>query len=331
MEYTFSNVLQKKMSRIGLGTWAIGGWMWGGTDEQESVNTIVKAFDQGINFIDTAPVYGFGTSEEITGKALKEINRRDEIVLSTKVAMEWDEKERVFRNSSAARIMKELEDSLKRLQVDYIDVYFVHWPDHQVPFAETAEAMHKLLDQGKIRSVGVSNYDREQMDAFRKTAPIHFMQPPYNLFERQIDDEQLPYCQEHKINLVTYGVICRGLLTGKMKQDTKFEGDDLRKNDPKFQQPRYEQYLEAVERLDKLAQENYGKRVIHLAARWVLQQGINVALWGARKPDQLDAVNEIPGWSISDDDMNRIERILNETITDPVGPEFMAPPKRREK
>lgn len=331
MEYTFSNVLQKKMSRIGLGTWAIGGWMWGGTKEQQSIDTIVKAFDQGINFIDTAPVYGFGTSEEIVGKALKKINRRDEIVLSTKVAMEWDEKERVFRNSSKERIMKEIEDSLKRLQVEYIDVYFVHWPDLETPFEETAGAMQKLFEQGKIRSIGISNYDNAQMDEFRKIAPIHFMQPPYNLFERQIEDEQLPYCKRHKIDLVTYGVICRGLLSGKMKPDTKFEGDDLRNNDPKFSQPRYGQYLDAVSQLDKLAQENYGKRVIHLAARWVLQQGINVALWGARRPDQLDTLKEIPGWHISDEDMIRIEQILNESINDPVGPEFMAPPKRRDK
>lgn len=329
MEYTFSNVIQKKMSRIGLGTWAIGGWMWGGTDEAKSIDTIVQAFDKGINFIDTAPVYGFGTSEEIVGKALKKINRREEIVLSTKVAMEWDKDENVVRNSGKERIAKEIDDSLKRLQTDYIDVYFVHWPDPVVPFEETAAAMQQLYDQGKIRSIGVSNYNNQQMDAFRKVAPIHFMQPPYNMFERQIEDEQLPYCQEHKIDLVTYGVICRGLLTGKMKPDTKFEGDDLRRNDPKFQEPRYAQYLEAVDRLDKLAQENYGKRVIHLAARWVLQQGITVALWGARHPGQLDAISEIPGWSISEDDMNRIEQILKESIKNPAGPEFMAPPARK--
>ncbi len=329
MEYTFSNVIQKKMSRIGLGTWAIGGWMWGGTDEAKSIDTIVQAFDKGINFIDTAPVYGFGTSEEIVGKALKKINRREEIVLSTKVAMEWDKDENVVRNSGKERIAKEIDDSLRRLQTDYIDVYFVHWPDPVVPFEETAAAMQQLVDQGKIRSIGVSNYSNQQMDAFRKVAPIHFMQPPYNMFERQIEDEQLPYCREHKIDLVTYGVICRGLLTGKMKPDTEFEGDDLRRNDPKFQEPRYAQYLEAVDRLDKLAQENYGKRVIHLAARWALQQGITVALWGARHPGQLDAISEIPGWSISDDDMNRIEQILNESIKNPAGPEFMAPPARK--
>ncbi|MFP4470313.1 MAG: aldo/keto reductase [Bacteroidales bacterium] len=329
MEYTFSNVIQKKMSRIGLGTWAIGGWMWGGTDEAKSIDTIVQAFDKGINFIDTAPVYGFGTSEEIVGKALKKINRREEIVLSTKVALEWDKDKNVVRNSGKERIAKEIDDSLQRLQTDYIDVYFVHWPDPVVPFEETAAAMQQLYDQGKIRSIGVSNYSNHQMDAFRKMAPIHFMQPPYNMFERQIEDEQLPYCQEHKIDLVTYGVICRGLLTGKMKSDTRFEGDDLRRNDPKFKEPRYAQYLEAVNRLDKLAQENYGKRVIHLAARWVLQQGITVALWGGRHPGQLDAISEIPGWRISDEDMNRIEQILKDTITDPSGPEFMAPPSRK--
>lgn len=329
MEYTFSNIVQKKMSRIGLGTWAIGGWMWGGTDEKKSIDTIVSAFDKGINFIDTAPVYGFGTSEQIVGKALKKINRREEIVLSTKVALEWDENEKVARNSSRERIIKEIDDSLQRLGTDYIDVYFVHWPDPLVPFEETAEAMQQLMDQGKIRSIGVSNYNNNQMDGFRKVAPIHFMQPPYNQFEREIEEEQLPYCLENKIELVTYGVICRGMLTGKMKPDTKFEGDDLRKNDPKFKKPRYRQYLEAVERLDKLAQKNYGKRVIHLAARWVLQQGITVALWGARHPGQLDAIDQIPGWSISDEDMNRIGQIMNESITNPAGPEFMAPPARK--
>jgi aryl-alcohol dehydrogenase-like predicted oxidoreductase len=154
------------------------------------------------------------------------------------------------------------------------------------------------------------------------------VQPPYNLFEREIEAEILPYCLKNGIATFGYGALCRGLLSGRMKVDTKFEGDDLRRTDPKFQPPRFAQYLAAVERLDRFAQERYGKRVIQLAVRWMLDQGVTTALWGARHPDQLQPVADVMGWSLDAAAKAEINRILAETITDPVGPEFMAPPER---
>jgi len=318
-----------EMSRVGLGTWAIGGWMWGGTDEKLSIETIHRALDSGVNMVDTAPVYGFGTSEKIVGKALKEYGNRDKIVLATKAGMEWND-DGVFRNSSKERLEKEIDDSLKRLQTDYIDIYQIHWPDKLVSFDETAEFLNKLLEKGKIRAIGISNYSVEQMDEFRKTAPIHTSQPPYNMFERQIEDDILPYCLENNIVPITYGAICRGMLSGKMTEDKTFEGDDLRKVDPKFQGDRFKQYLSAVDRLDKFARENYGKNVMDLAIRWVLDKTkIGTALLGARKPQQVENIENIYGWHIDESGMKEIDKILSEEIKDPVGPEFMAPPHRK--
>jgi aryl-alcohol dehydrogenase-like predicted oxidoreductase len=316
-----------KVSRVALGTWAIGGWMWGGTDERESIATIQDAVEHGINVIDTAPAYGSGRSEEIVGKALAEGHLRSRVIIATKVGLEWNGSV-VFRNASRARIMHEIEDSLRRLQTDYIDIYQVHWPDPLVAIEETAEAMSTLLRQGKIRAIGVSNFSVEQMQRFRRVAPLHVVQPPYNLFERAIEADILPYCRKNKIATFGYGALCRGLLSGRMRPDTKFDGDDLRRVDPKFQQPRFAQYLAAVEQLDELAQRRFGKQVIHLAIRWMLDQGITTALWGARHPGQLQPVDDVSGWWLDAPAKAEIDRILRQTITDPVGPEFMAPPAR---
>jgi len=313
-------------SRIALGTWAIGGWMWGGTDEAESIATIRAAFELGINVVDTAPVYGFGRSEEIVGRAVAESRLRSHVIIATKVGLQW-EGGRVSRNASRARIMREVEDSLRRLQTDYIDLYQVHWPDPLITIEETADAMHTLFAQGKIRAIGVSNFSVGQMERFRRVAPLHVLQPPYNLFERGIEADLLPYCQENGIAMLGYGALCRGLLSGRMRADTAFDGDDLRRTDPKFREPRFAQYLAAVGKLDRLAQR-FGKRVIHLAIRWMLDQGVTTALWGARHPEQLQPVDEVTGWSLDASAKAEIDRILRETITDPVGPEFMAPPAR---
>jgi aryl-alcohol dehydrogenase-like predicted oxidoreductase len=325
MEFTYINK-EIKASRVGLGTWAIGGWMWGGSDEKQSIDTILKALDLGINVIDTAPVYGFGLSEEIVGKALKMYGQRDKVVLATKVGLEW-QNGKVFRNSSKDRIQKEIEDSLRRLQTDYIDIYQIHWPDQSVKIEETASVMLKLYEEGKIRAIGVSNYSVEQMDTFRKFAPLHTAQPPFNLYEQQAKKEILPYCYQNNIKTLLYGSLCRGLLSGRMKKDTQFEGDDLRKIDPKFQSPRYENYLKATEELDKFAKQNYDKNVIHLAIKWILdQKGADIALIGARKPTQLSYISELFDFKLTEQDNHQIDLILNTFIKDPVGPEFMAPP-----
>ncbi len=327
METIKVSPLKIDVSRICLGTWAIGGWMWGGTEEQESIKTIHAALDRGINVIDTAPVYGFGVSEEIVGKALQQYGHRDRIVISTKVGLEWKNNQ-VFRNSTPERIRKEIEDSLKRLQTDYIDIYQIHWPDPLVPFAETAQAVLSLLKQGKIRAIGVSNYSVAQMDEFRKTAPISVSQVPYNLFEREIEKEILPFTEKNNIVTLAYGALCRGLLAGKITSDTKFVGDDLRKNDPKFQMPRLRQYLNAVTALQDFAQKNYQKSILALSVRWILDQGNTIALWGARHPEQISAVDDVMGWSLDAAALKQIDKILKENITDPVGPEFMMPPTR---
>jgi aryl-alcohol dehydrogenase-like predicted oxidoreductase len=240
------------VSRIGLGTWAIGGWMWGGTDEAESMRTIHAALDRGVTLFDTAPVYGFGRSEEILGKALAQDGRRKHAVIATKVGLDWRDGA-PFRNGSRKRIMKEVDDSLRRLQTDVIDLYQVHWPDPGTPIAETAGAMADLYRAGKIRAIGVSNFSPAQMDEFRAVAPLHTAQPPYNLFERATERDVAPYCREHRLVMFAYGSLCRGLLSGKMTINSRFTGDDLRKNDPKFQAPRFRQYLAAVEALDRFA------------------------------------------------------------------------------
>ena len=312
-------------SRIGLGTWAIGGWMWGGSDEASSIATIRGAVQSGINVIDTAPVYGFGHSEEIVGKALEGI--RDQVVIATKVALEWPN-EKVRRNASAARIRQEIEDSLRRLRTDRIDLYQVHWPDPLVPHEETAIELEKLRREGKILAIGVSNYDTEQMDGFRQHASLATVQPPYNLFERAIEADVLPYAKQHGLTVLAYGALCRGLLSGRMRADTVFDGDDLRKADPKFQAPRFAQYLSAVDALRKFAQERHGKSVLALAVRWILDQGPTIALWGARKPEQLAGLDEAFGWKLSADDLAEIDTILGNNVKDPVGPEFMAPRSR---
>ena len=301
--------------------------MWGGTDEAESIKTIQRSIEHGINVIDTAPVYGFGRSEEIVGKALADSGLRSQVQIATKVGLEWEDG-RVFRNASRARILRELKDSLRRLQTDYIDIYQIHWPDPLVTIEETAETMQSLFEQGTIRAIGVSNFSVQQMERFRRIAPLHVLQPPFNLFERGIESDILPYCRENNIATFGYGALCRGLLSGRMRPDSKFEGDDLRRTDPKFQQPRFGQYLAAVERLDLFAQRRFGKRVIHLAIRWMLDQGITTALWGARNPTQLLPVDEVSGWQLDTSAWADINRILRETITDPIGPEFMAPPAR---
>lgn len=328
IEYTELGNSGISVSNICLGTWAIGGWMWGGSDEEESIRTIQAAVDRGINFIDTAPVYGFGRSEEIVGKALAGYVDRDRVVIATKVGLEWDDRERVVRNSGRQRIVIEIDESLRRLKTDYIDLYQVHWPDPLTPFEETARVLAGLLEEGKIRAVGVSNYSPEQMDAFQRVTPITSVQPPYNLFERQIEEDVLPYAQRHGIAVLAYGSICRGLLSGRMDADTTFSGDDLRRFDPKFKEPRFSHYLQAVAELDRLARDRHDRGVLELAVRWVLDQGA-IPLWGARNPQQLENMERVFGWHLSPEELKEIDEVLRRTIPDPVGPEFMAPPDRK--
>jgi aryl-alcohol dehydrogenase-like predicted oxidoreductase len=324
-QYTIPNT-ELTVSRVALGTWAIGGWMWGGTEEKRSIDTIHAALNKGITLIDTAPVYGFGKSEEIVGKAVEEYGGRENLFLSTKVTLDWTGKQGIRRNGSRDRIMREIEDSLKRLRTDTIDIYYVHWPDCTRPIAETAAVMRELYEQSVIKAVGVSNFTQDQMDVFRGECPLHLCQPPFNIFERDIEKDIKPYCERHGITLMTYGAICRGLLSGKMSRDRKFEGDDLRNNDPKFKEPRFSSYLQAVAKLEKLAKKRFNRSLLAFSLRWIFEKGIPVAIWGGRKPSQLDPVDDIMGWSMDLATLSAVDSILAETVTQPVGPEFMAPP-----
>jgi D-3-phosphoglycerate dehydrogenase len=315
-------------SRVGLGTWAMGGMQWGGTDDDVSVRTIHAALDQGVSLIDTAFAYGFGHSEEVIGRALAEHGGRDRVIVATKGGLERIG-DGLFRNSSRGQMFSEVEQSLRRLRTDYIDLYQVHWPDYAIPYEETAQALADLQQAGKIRAIGVSNYSIEAMERFQRIAPLASAQPPLNLFEQQALQDVIPWCRANKVATLTYGALCRGLLTGLIDENTRFEGDDLRKTDPKFLAPRFAQYIEAVKRLAEFARERYGKSVLALAVRWILDQpGVSVALWGARHSGELAPLKDVMGWHLDRKALTEIDDIVRDTVHDPVGPEFMAPPER---
>lgn len=328
MEFTQIPNLKPAISRIGLGTWAMGGSLWGESDEEDSIRTIHRALELGINILDTAPGYGFGQSEEIIGKALQQSGKRDSVIIANKFGLNLESKTNVFRDSRRQSILTEIERSLKRLQTDYIDLYQVHWPDAHTPQRDTAQVLLELLNEGKIRAIGVSNYVLEEIEEFTKTAPIHAIQLPFNIFEREMEVNVLAYCRKNHLASLGYSSLCRGMLTGTLKEDHEFE--DLRKNfDPKFKKPHFPQYLVCVGRLQQWVADKYQRSLVSLAIRWSLDKGINVALWGARKPEELDPIEEILGWHLTNEDFLEIDSIIHETITDPIGPQFMSPPSRK--
>ncbi|ANF86208.1 general stress protein [Pseudomonas antarctica] len=317
--------IDKAVSRIALGTWSMGGHLWGGGDNEQSIRTIRHALNCGINLIDSAPVHGLGLCETLIGKALR--GQRHSAVIATKAGLQWDDGS-PRRHATAQRIRKEVEDSLVRLETDYIDLYQVHWPDPLVAQQETADTLECLRREGKILAVGVSNYSCAQINDFSRHTTLATVQPPYNLFERAIDSDILPYAKQHSLVVLAYGPLCRGLLTGSLHSAARFAEDDGRKLDPKFTAPRFEHYLAAVAALDIYARECHGKSVLALALRWVLDQGPTIALWGARSPEQLNGFEEAFGWHLSADDLTHIDRILANTLKNPIEPDCMAPVKR---
>lgn len=329
MEFTSIPTLPQQISRIGLGTWPMGGSLWGECNEVDSINTIHAALQQGINFIDTAPGYGFGKSEEVIGKALKVYGKREEIVIATKCGLNLQKETHVFRDSRRKSLLNEIEKSLNLLQVDYIDLYQIHWPDYLTPHAETAGVLLELLYQGKIKAIGLCNYRLEDIHEFTQVAPIHALQDPFNLFERENEPAILAYCQKNQIAFLGYSSLCRGMLTGTLKEDSEFE--ELRKKfDPKFRKPHFSQYLVCVGRLQQWVADKYQKSLVSLAIRWSLDKGVNIALWGARRPEELNPIQEILGWNLTESDFNEIDQIIAETISDPIGNQFMLPPAREE-
>lgn len=326
MEYFALNGAQ--VSRIGLGTWAIGGSGWGEVSNRDAIDTCLAIFDHGINLVDTAPIYGYGRAEELIGKAMRQHGHREKFYIATKSGLEWNDRG-VFANSTPERLRQEFEDSLRRLGTDYVDLYQIHWPDTTLPIARPAEVLLDLYEQKRICAIGVSNFSAAQMSAFRSVAPLHSNQPPYNIFERAIDEEVLPYCREHSIGALTYSSLCRSLLGGRLRRDMQFPEGDIRREDPKFQPPRFRQYLDAVARLDAFARQNYGKSVLELAVRWVLDRpGVSAALWGAKRPDQLAAVEGIFRWCVGESAMREIDEMVRGSVTDPIGPEYLTPSVR---
>lgn len=328
MDTTTLPSLDTAVSRIGLGTWTLDGWQWDEDDsesrptidEQTTIDTIVGALESGINVIDTAPVDGRGAAEPLVGAALAEYGRREEVVLTTKTGLDRNGDGTIVRNADPDHIRAEVINSLERLNTDYVDLYQVHWPDPLIPIDETAGALRELRNEGLIRAIGVNHFSPSQMDTFRRAAPLSTYQSAYSLFERGIEDGVRSYCQQEDIGLLTYGTLCRGILNGNMQEDRPFQAEDLRETE----------YLEAVDQLDQFARTHYGKRALHLAVRWVLDQGIDVALLGTRVLGQLDPMEAISGWSLTDEDMAEIDRILANTLSDSISPAFMAPPARDE-
>ena len=265
-------------SRIGLSTEAIGSWAWSGNtaDLQRAMSTIPSAIERGVTLIDTAPVYGFGLSERIVGRMLSG-GSRERAIIATRTGLQWRDG-KVRRNSAPAHVRKEVEESLRRLRTDRIDLYIAQWPDPLTPMAETAKTLAGLLKEGKIRAIGVANYSAAQMDEFRQTAPIHAVQVPYNLLEREAESSVVPYAWRHNIAILCRDTLCRGLLTGTITASMQFEENDRRHSDPKFQAPRLPQYAAAAAALDRYARTCHGLPLTALAVRWVLDQGNTIAL-----------------------------------------------------
>jgi aryl-alcohol dehydrogenase-like predicted oxidoreductase len=299
-----------EVSQIAFGTWQLGG-EWGQFDEEQGIAAIRQARELGVNLFDTAQGYGFGASERVLGKALRDDldHRRDEVVIATKGGLRMTH-DGLVRDSSAGWLRSGVDASLQALGVDYIDIYQVHWPDAKVPFSETAGALQELVDAGKIRHVGVSNFDAAQMAEFARTRPVETLQPPYDLFRRDIEREILPYCQEHDIGVLIYGPLAHGLLTGAVDATTTFEADDWRSGAPFFQGDAFRQNVEVVSELSRLAQD-LGVSVSRLAIAWTLSNpAVQVAIVGARNPRHIEESVAAAQLELSEADLERIERIM---------------------
>jgi len=294
-----------EVTPIGLGCWAMGGdrW-WGPVDDNESIGCVHEALELGINLIDTASAYGNGHAEEVLGKAL--IGRRDKVIIATKCGLIPNPAapEGYERRLTRKSILAECETSLRRLRTDYIDLYQCHWPDPATPLEETMEAMNLLLEQGRIRAIGVSNFSCDQLSAARKHARVTSLQPPFSMLQRQSAEELIPYCQEYNIAVLAYSPLCRGLLSGNLTADQTF--NDLRRDDPEFSGDRYRKNLARVARLSEIARRN-GKSMVQLAVNWVIYTpGVTAALVGARRASQIREAAPAVGWTISAEDHQRI-------------------------
>lgn len=303
-------------TRIALGTWAIGGTGWGGTDEQQSIETIQAAINKGITTIDTAPAYGQGLSEELIGKVIaqSDVNRED-LVLATKAGIDWSDQGN-YRDSRPEHLEEELQASLNRLQTNYVDLYQIHWPDTDESIEATAKKMKEFYEQGKIRAIGVSNFSPEQMDEWQKHAPLHTSQMHLNMLQRYLIN-WFEYCRNHDIATLSWGSLAHGMLTGKYTKDATFPDDDLRSNIELFQGDKYPSLIDAVDDLKAFA-ANKDRNLIQLSVRWLLDHptGADVALWGARKPSQVEGVQEADDFLLTNEDLQLIDGILYKHVDD---------------
>ena len=311
METVTLGMTDLKVSRIAFGAWELGG-EWGSFDESAAIATIRYARERGITLFDTAQAYGFGASEHILGRALRGDldQRREELVIATKGGLRMTASGLV-RDSSRAWLRQGVDDSLRALSVDYIDLYQVHWPDPNVPWAETAGALDELVREGKIRHVGVSNFDVTEMAEFAQTRPVETLQPPYSLFRRDIEADVLPYTRTHDIGVLVYGPLAHGLLTGTMDDDTTFTPDDWRSTNPSFHGETFHDNLEKVRDLQRFASEELGTSVAPLAVAWTLANpAVQAAIVGARRPSHIDEAITASELHLGDDALAHIDRIM---------------------
>ena len=304
-----------ELTVVGLGTWAIGGpWQygWGPQDENEAIAAILKAIDLGINWIDTAAIYGCGHSEELLGMALKKTKTRP--IIATKCSLLWNEKKEKVGCLKAESIRKECEDSLKRLGVEVIDLYQMHWPDPEKDIEEGWGEIARLQKQGKVRHIGVCNYNTAQLDRIRKIASVASLQPPYNMNNRGVEKDLLGYCAKNNIGVVAYSPMQRGLLTGKFSKKylATLAPDDHRLKSGDYQEPEFSATLALVDKLRPIAERN--KRTLaQLAIAWVLRRPeVTSAIVGARKPSQIAETAPAADWTLTKNDIAEIEKLLAE-------------------
>lgn len=304
MEYRQFGRSGVQASVIGLGTWPMGGEWWGGTDDTESIRTIHRAIELGVTLIDTAEAYAHGHAEEVVGRAIA--GRRHEVVIADKVAPD---------HLQPAAIRAAFEGSCHRLGTDYIDVYFIHWPNIDLPVADALGELEQLRNEGKIRAIGVSNFTAAEIFEAERYGQIDVLQPPYNLFWRFVEQAEVPYCQQHAIGMMTYSSLAQGLLTGSLTNKTTFSAGDQRPTTVLFQSEHYARCLEAVEQLRPIAAQ-YHKTVAQVALNWlVTRPGVSTALVGARTVAEIEENAGAVGWSLAPDDLAEVDRI-GRTVVD---------------
>lgn len=304
-----------EVTRIAFGTWQLGG-DWGSFEERDAIEAIQHARRLGINFFDTAQAYGFGASERLLGRALRDELRssRDELVIGTKGGLRMDESEGLVRDASPEWLRSGVDSSLETLGIERIDLYQIHWPDPKTPFAETAGALGELVEAGKIAHVGVSNFDAAQIEEFSKTLPVETAQPSYHLFRRDIEEELLPYCAENDIGVLVYGPLAHGLLTGVITEDTEFGDDDWRSKSDLFEAEKRRRNLEVVRRLGEVA-ERRGCTLSQLAIAWALaNEAVRVAIVGTRNHRHIEEALGAADIELTGDELAEIDRIMEDAV-----------------